>query len=295
MAQDPPADVLEQLAQAAIPGAQLQGAARLTGGVSAQVYRLDLLNGATAVRLVLRIHGDTHGGHSAPLEFALLNALADSGLPVPRARHVDDSGALWPDPLLLIDWLPGSSVPPGRSLRFARMAQMLRRIHDTPIDALPALPARTAPFPEGLDYLPRGPRWATLRSALTDFSGDRYTGPAVLLHGDFWPENLLWTRGHLTAVLDWEDAAFGDPLCDLAAAQVELRYLFGRGAMGAFLNAYARNQPIDPLRLALWQIYVAAAAHCYMGQWGLPRAREAHMRREALATIEEAGAVVLGA
>jgi len=37
----------------------------------------------------------------------------------------------------------------------------------------------------------------------------------VLLHGDFWPGNVLWKDGRIAAVIDWEDAALGDPLADL--------------------------------------------------------------------------------
>jgi aminoglycoside phosphotransferase (APT) family kinase protein len=40
----------------------------------------------------------------------------------------------------------------------------------------------------------------------------------VLLHGDFWPGNALWRDGALVAILDWEDAAIGDPLADVANA-----------------------------------------------------------------------------
>jgi aminoglycoside phosphotransferase (APT) family kinase protein len=35
-----------------------------------------------------------------------------------------------------------------------------------------------------------------------------------LLHGDYWPDNTLWRDGRLVCVIDWEDAALGDPLAD---------------------------------------------------------------------------------
>jgi aminoglycoside phosphotransferase (APT) family kinase protein len=37
----------------------------------------------------------------------------------------------------------------------------------------------------------------------------------VIVHGDFGFHNLLVTRDHVTAVLDWELATIGDPLVDL--------------------------------------------------------------------------------
>ena len=120
-----------------------------------------------------------------------------------------------------------------------------------------------------------------------------YRGPHKLLHGDFWPENLLWRNGEVAAVLDWEDAAVGDPMADVAGARVELRYKFGPKAMQHFTDAYAQHQEVDFKRLALWQVYVAAAAQHFMGTWGLPAEQEAHMRREALASITEAGRTLM--
>ncbi|HBK12730.1 MAG TPA: hypothetical protein DDZ32_07810, partial [Gammaproteobacteria bacterium] len=59
-----------------------------------------------------------------------------------------------------------------------------------------------------------------------------------------------------------------------------------------FVSAYAELNFVDPFRLALWQVYVAAAAQHFMGQWGLEPARESHMRSEALAAIEAAAKVL---
>ena len=98
----------------------------------------------------------------------------------------------------------------------------------------------------------------------------------------------------VAAILDWEDAAFGDPLSDVACCRVELRYKFGKASMQRFTEAYARDRVVDRERLALWQVYVAAAAQRFMGKWGLAPALEAHMRTEALASIREAGAALMG-
>ena len=114
------------------------------------------------------------------------------------------------------------------------------------------------------------------------------------MHGDFWPENLLWQNGAVAAILDWEDAAVGDPLSDVACCRVELRYKFGKASMQRFTQAYARHREVNRERLALWQVYVAAAAQRFMGEWGLAPALEARMRREALASIREAGAALMG-
>ena len=93
-------------------------------------------------------------------------------------------------------------------------------------------------------------------------------------------------------MLDWEDAAVGDPISDVAGASLELRYRFGVMGAQQFIDAYAELDRVDPFRLALWQIYVAAAAAFFMGDWGLDADREAHMRRETQDTIYTAAKIL---
>ena len=45
-----------------------------------------------------------------------------------------------------------------------------------------------------------------------------WTGPAVWVHGDLLPGNLLVRDGRLAGVLDWGSVGVGDPACDLVAA-----------------------------------------------------------------------------
>lgn len=278
------------------PGSELQSVERLTGGVSADVYRLylQLADGGNA-SLVLRAHGSTHSGHSAELEYQLLNALHQGGVPVPEPLTVDVSGELLADPYLVMAFVQGSSALPGNdeSRYFQAMAGELQKIHALPTADLPPLPARLDPLPEVFDFLPKGAEWEGLREYLGTLNKTAYTGAPKLLHGDFWPENLLWQDDAVAAILDWEDAALGDPLSDVACCRVELRYRFGVNGMQAFTEAYARHTPLDAKRLALWQVYVCAAAQRYMGDWGLEADLESHMRTEALASIREAAVVLM--
>jgi len=274
------------------PQAELLAMSRLAGGVSADVHRLDVkLADDRTTSLVLRAHGPDHAGLCAELEFPLLQALQQCGIPVPEPLLVDASGSMLADPFLIMTFVDGSSaIPAGQEDRYIdRMAEMLAMIHAVPVAALPTLPARNDPLPEVLDYLPEGAEWTGLRAHLESLTDTQYTASPKLLHGDFWPENLLWQNGAIAAVLDWEDAALGDPLSDVACCRLELRYKFGKPGMQRFTEAYARHRSVNTERLALWQVYVAAAAQYFMGRWGLAPALEAHMRREALATIREAG------
>jgi aminoglycoside phosphotransferase (APT) family kinase protein len=283
------ADVIARL----YPDADLLNAQRLTGGVSADVFRLDLeFTDRPAASVVLRMHGDSHSGHPAELEYQFLQALHRGGLPVAEPLAVDANCTLLPHPFLMLSYVEGTTdIPAGEEDRYiAKMANLLSQIHDTSTAGLPDLPLRTDPLPEVFEYLPTGTEWKALHRQLSSLKETAYRGAPRLLHGDFWPENLLWHEGEIAAVLDWEDAALGDPMADVAGACVELRYRLGPTAMQRFTEAYAQHHVVDSGRLALWQVYVAAAAQHYMDTWGLPSAQEAHMRREALACVAEAGA-----
>ncbi len=61
---------------------------------------------------------------------------------------------------------------------------------------------------------------------------------SALLHGDYWPGNILWRDGRLVGVIDWEDAALGDPLADLANSRLEIFWAFGGDVMHDFTRRY---------------------------------------------------------
>ena len=274
-------------------GAQLVAMTPLTGGVSANTYVLDASNiGGIPARWVLREHGASHSGHSAKTEFALLKTLHQQGLRVPEPMLCDVSHALSAYDFIVMSYIEGSSTIPAESLDhcIAAMAEQLWNIHCLPIEVLPNLPTRLNPVPEVFDYLPIGSEWSQLHAQMRTLKGTGYQGRPCLLHGDYWPQNLLWQHGQISGILDWEDAAIGDPLSDVAQASVELRYLFGPAGMEKFITAYETFAPVDSQRLALWQVYVAAAAQHFMGDWGLEISRENHMRRVALASIRDAAA-----
>lgn len=96
-----------------------------------------------------------------------------------------------------------------------------------------------------------------VRNVLTSALPLDQRNPNVLLHGDYWPGNLLWHHGCLAAVIDWEDAALGDPLADLAIARLDLHWIFGAAAMHTFTTKYLSQNHIDITDLPLWDLYAA--------------------------------------
>lgn len=287
-------DAFEAIIAQALPGARILATQPLKGGVSADVTLLDIeCSDGSKRQCVLREHGASHNGHPPELEFQLLSALHNFGLPVARPlafRSADASGV---SPYVLSDYAAGSTAisAPDADTRIDAMAWQLAAIHAAPTHALPVLPERTDPQPELLDFLPATTDWDPLRKRLHQLGPQPYDGAPSLLHGDYWPANIVWEDGRIAAVIDWEDAAIGDPLSDVACAQLELRYVFGPWGAARFAQAYAQHRDLDPARLAWWQAYVAAAGAKSMGEWGLDPDRIAEMRAIAMQSVREAAKV----
>ena len=86
---------------------------------------------------------------------------------------------------------------------------------------------------------------------------------------------------------DWEYAAIGDPVSDVAVASLELRYSLGEEGMTKFQEKCSNFLAIDSFRLSLWMIYVASSTLTYIKEWRLPEDREVIMIREAKQTIRD--------
>jgi aminoglycoside phosphotransferase (APT) family kinase protein len=283
-------------------GGQLTRRWTLHGGVSAKVQALELLlPDGTTDRVVVRQHG---AADWKPLEdgvtsteYALLEVLADAALPVPRPRLCDLSGLLLPAPYLVLPFIDGAKEPATLSLGLERMADFLAQLHGLEVEAL-ALPAkltrRDDPVPELLEYLPD--EFEALRPLLQKREvGPKPRSTGSVLHGDFWPGNILWQEDRIAAVLDWEDAAVGAPLSDLACSRAELMCAYDEAAMDAFTAHYlrARGQPVDPKELALWELLVSSGALAFMDRWGLEPRVEAARRSKTRAFLERAAAALV--
>lgn len=294
------AERLAAVADRVVPGSRLHAARRLTGGVSADVRALEIDAPDGRRHTVVLRHYVVAGGklrhdEVAVMEHGLLEVLHRAGLPVPEPLLLDTSGRLMPEPFLVMAFVEGEVALADSDVDAAlvTMADALVQLHDLPTDMLPQMPRRSDPLPEVFDYLPEAAQWSALRAYLAACTDSAYGGRPALLHGDFWPGNLLWQDGRLVAILDWEDAAIGDPLSDLAGSRVELLWKYGADAMEAFTWHYARGGPVDGRRLALWDVFAGAAASRFMGYWGLDPDREADMRRNTHGFVQAAAARLL--
>jgi aminoglycoside phosphotransferase (APT) family kinase protein len=289
-----------------LPGARVVTVSELRGGVSALVCAIEVetTDGETR-RLVFRQHRsagvDRHRAEKVATEFVVLRALRERGFPVPEVLHLDESGALT-DPFFVMEAVDGSTEvrSPDVPAALEQMADFLAELHalDPEGVAVPGLAPLEDPIAALPAHLSSGAVGSSLRSAIEAGQIAIVRNRPVLLHGDYWPGNVLWRRGELAAVIDWEDCAVGDPLADLACARVELLCQYGAEAMHAFTSHYLRRStelstPLFLGSLPLWEVYVSATALSSMADWGLEPDEERRRRGATQEFFERAAAELL--
>ena len=259
----------EQIIHKIAPRSRLLRAWPLKGGISAWMTALEIErpDGQTG-RMILRQPGDAalaHNPRAAEDEFRLLQIIHSLGLTTPRPFYLDQTGQILPTPFFVIEYIEGRPefAPEDITNFSAQMAAHLAKIHQVSgaNPDLAFLPRQTndlttliVPRPAQMNQsLDEGRIRDTLQAA---WPFPR-PNPPVLLHGDYWPGNILWQDDRLAAVIDWEDAHLGDPLKDLAISRLDLLWIFGVEAMNSFTQAYQSRMAIDYTDLPYWDLYAA--------------------------------------
>ena len=258
-----------QVAQKIVPHSKLLRARPLTGGISAQVTALEIERpDGQRQKLLVRQHGEVDRAHNSQIaadEFKLLFLLRVAGIAVPMPCYLDQSGEIFDAPYLVLEYVEGETefAPANMADFLLQFAAQLARIHQvagaaTGLSFLPKIEDRYAQLlREPLASVEESEAAARIRAVLDAVWPLSQRSSSVLLHGDFWPGNLLWRDGQLAAVIDWEDAAVGDPLADVANSRLELLWAFGIDAMQRFTEQYQALTTIDWANLPYWDLYAA--------------------------------------
>ena len=257
---------------------------RLSGGAIQQNIALSVTRGGLAEEWVLRT--DNAATLAVSLgrgaEFALLRAAYAAGVVVAEPLFGCEDRGVIGAPFFVMRRVAGSAAGHAAAKRAAAMGgnsalaaehgRQIARIHrirppradlaflgEPPADATAAFIARMR---GRLDEAgtPRPPLEYGLRMMERQAPAPL---PTVLCHNDFRTGNTMQDGGRITAVLDWEFAAWGDPHEDLGWFTARC-WRFGQnhleaggiGPMDAFLAGYAAEagwQP-DPGRVRFWQL-----------------------------------------
>jgi aminoglycoside phosphotransferase (APT) family kinase protein len=266
-------DELLRILTRAFPGCAVHACTKLAGGISSGAVAVDLaLADGTTRRVVVR--RPTYGTAEERLsvvksEHALLLRCAAVGIPVPKPCFLDADTAA-----VVLEYVEGAPefAPTDSAGMLRQMATMLARIHAIPIgDEFSFLPTcergaarRAVEVPDRLDTSLDEPR---IRAVLAQHWPWPQRNADVLLHGDYWPGNMLWRDGRLAAVIDWEESQIGDPLADIAIARLDILWAFGEAAMHEFTQSYRAQTQIDWDNLPRWDLCVALRPMSNLARW----------------------------
>src|SRR6266851_2616655 len=214
----------DRLAWAAVQlGGTVISARPLRGGMSSAVHLLTAQDGAgqrrqAVLRRYVRPEVNAEEPDIAAREARALRVAGSAGVPTPALLAVDPGGTAAGVPAVLmsrlpgrVDWWPSDT---GRWLQ--HLARLLPAIHAAPLPP-PGTIGPFAPYPQASYQPPAWARYPAVWERAAEIShGPAPRLPAVLVHRDFHPGNVLWRRGRVSGVVDWQAACTGPAVADVA-------------------------------------------------------------------------------
>ena len=226
------------------------------GGQSATT---DILACEDGSLVVLRRHGPWSSGFDdgiAAREAATLAAVGTAGVPTPPVLW---AGRLGGRTAIVTAFVDGAAVlhPTDGATWAEHLAATLADIHS--VDADPSLARLLVKAPaspvDDVSILAALDRPGTVE--LSRRRGDLAPTQAstlCLIHGDYWPGNVLWTDGRIVAVLDWEAARLGDPAADVAYCAMEMHLLGCDEEAETFVSSYRDRTGSKLSSLDYWMV-----------------------------------------
>ncbi|MEM3112379.1 MAG: phosphotransferase family protein [Candidatus Anstonellales archaeon] len=248
---------------------------RSPGGLSTENYYIEGEADQGRFKWVMRM--EPPGGVLEPYdvirEYRVMKALLKSEVPVPKVLYAEED----PEPLggrfFLMEFVKGHvfvHTDPKfqqdeklRSKVLKDFVELLAKMHRTPppVDILTPI--------EGMSYAQSEVQRCKRRLEEVELFPDplmRYViqkleenipkeGPQVIVHGDFRLSNMIWRKGKIVALLDWERARLGDPLSDIGFSHQS--FLHGWCSVtGEYLNLYTSltGFEIDEKRLTFYKL-----------------------------------------
>jgi len=219
-------------------------------------------------RVVVRrykIFGDYDRGEKAQREFNTFRLLNQHQIPAPEALYLDETGEVLEIPGIVTRFVEGSLVmdTPAEPLDWARkLARTLAKIHSIPCgeEELSYLLNGNAEvswvvkFDAPPPYMQAYPGGVQLWQLICEQYPKLAIDTPVLLHIDYWTGNILWHKNRISAVIDWEEAAYGDPAVDVAYARMNILLMGLPNAADEFLRVYESETGCPLKNMAFWEL-----------------------------------------
>ncbi|MFI7120224.1 phosphotransferase family protein [Amycolatopsis sp. NPDC049868] len=243
-------------------GAQVATATGLRQG--ANPWLLTFEPGGRVEAAVLRLGDLTDPDHCERFatEVAALHVAGNHQLPAARLIATDLDGSAAGALAVLTTVLPGHSRIPSvasaeRLQGFGAAAAALQAV---PLAPRAALPLRTRSIAD-VDFAAQRREKGT--TALLAAAEERLEqlpapgGPTVLVHGDLWFGNTLWSGDRCTGLVDWDCAGAGSPGVDLGGARFDAALMFGLPAAEQVLEGWQHAAGRRAEQVAYWDVVAA--------------------------------------
>jgi aminoglycoside phosphotransferase (APT) family kinase protein len=250
----------------------------LRGGISSSVHLVRLRDaGGAEEAVVVRRYGEywlRTDPAACEREFKLLQWLANEGFPSPRAIMLDRQGAEFGAPTVVMSRLPGRPLCAPRDVDgFVRqLAATLAELHCLPADGIDFLRDQRDMVDRALAS--HKPSDDPLRNEVVDaaraaWSSARDSKQRRLVHGDYWPGNVLFKRGRVVGVVDWEQPRLGEPTKDVATCRGDIAVLFGLDEADRFVDYYLQSGGQPTNHLNFWDLLICTWAVPEMPEWAV--------------------------
>jgi len=207
-------------------------------------------------------------------------------VPTPAPIALDAEGRWFGRPALVVTYLPGRTTlhdAPGAWID--ELALALGAIHRHPIRgeiprALRAPHAGLEWRPADPSRLPRTARTERLLDIATAMQASLRAAASDhrLVHHDLYHRNVLWQRGRVSGVVDWNEARLGPPVCDVAYCSVDIAMTAGAATADQLVERYQADVGAIP-DVRRWQALWICAQLAWLDLWhaGLRPSQAAHL------------------
>ena len=265
-------------------------------------HALEIGDAPDTNKLVLRRYDparDECGAVKARREYKALELLQRHGVPVPPPLLLDETGDMLGTPGIVTEFVAGRQIePPIEAPLWGKLAEtnarMLAQVHRTPLtesdkrwlmndNVEVAWFIKDGAMP---DYMRRDADGERVWQLVNAHWNQRTPTPDRFQHTDYWSGNILWQGDAISAIVDWEEAGYGDAEGDVAYARMEY-FLEGLpAAADTFLRVYQAETGWDTPNLALMELAASARVMTDPAGWFTRPHMEERFRRFVAAAIQ---------
>lgn len=265
------AEHVDSIVQAILPGHRLVSSERASASFTNDAIILECSTPAgNRIKLAVKLLVDepVDAPRCAAASYHAMLLARAHGVPVPEPIYLDETGSVLGAPGIVTRFVEGKQWsdrldPVAWAATFARILLKIHDINPGPEDRKLLLDGNH----ESMYFLRADQPKSKAGHPLSDVIYDTVTAyrPSVpqvttsLVHLDYWPGNVLWHEGQVTAILDWDFASYGDPALDVAYFRMDMHLRGIKEAAEPFLECYEAESGTAVKNLGFWEL--AAAAH----------------------------------